>query len=323
MSNFFANNAQLNLPVAVVGGGSIGIAFAVVFSTAGLQVRVFDPDPECRANILHAVAFRLKELDSYNLLNENVDQILKRISVHDQLADAVENVSYVQECAPENLELKRKLFSSLDEMTLPATILASASSAISISQITSDLSGRNRCLVTHPANPPFLIPVIEIVPSQYTDPQVTQATIKMLEECSLDPVLVHKEIEGFVFNRLQGALLREAYCLVRDGIASVDDVDKIVRDGLGLRWSFMGPFETVDLNTQGGVASHAEKLGPAYARMGAERGQNDPWTKELVNKVNADRRKLVPLDQWADRVAWRDRQLMRLASLRMKKNEQK
>jgi 3-hydroxyacyl-CoA dehydrogenase len=127
-------------------------------------------------------------------------------------------------------------------------------------------------------------------------------------------------VEGFIFNRLQGAVLREAYCLVRDGVADVEDIDTVMRDGLGLRWSFMGPFETVDLNTRGGILSHADKMGPAYARMGAERGQNDPWFPELVARVNAQRRALVPLERWADRVRWRDRMLMQLQRLRRKKD---
>src|SRR5688500_6615019 len=111
----------------------------------------------------------------------------------------------------------------------------------------------------------------------------------------MQPVLVRKEVEGFVFNRLQGALLREAYCLVRNGVASVEDIDRIVRDGLGLRWSVVGPFETADLNNRGGIEAHAEKMGPAYARMGAERGQHDPWTPDLVAKVAAARRRALPL----------------------------
>ncbi len=135
----------------------------------------------------------------------------------------------------------------------------------------------------------------------------------MLESAGMEPVLVRKEVEGFVFNRLQGALLREAYCLVRDGVVAVEDVDRIVRDGLGMRWSVIGPFETADLNTQGGIAAHAQKMGPSYARMGAERGQHDPWTPDLVAKVTAERRALLPLDRWAERVAWRDRRLMALA----------
>ena len=106
-------------------------------------------------------------------------------------------------------------------------------------------------------------------------------------------VRVAREVEGFVFNRLQGAVLREAYCLVRDGVATVADIDRLMRDGLGLRWAAIGPFETVDLNTRGGIAAHAERMGPAYARMGAERGQDDPWTPELVAEV-AEQRRAAP-----------------------------
>jgi 3-hydroxyacyl-CoA dehydrogenase len=124
---------------------------------------------------------------------------------------------------------------------------------------------------------------------------------------------VRREVEGFIFHRLQGAVLREAYCLVRDGVASVDDIDTVMRDGLGRRWSFIGPFETVDLNTRGGISSHALKMGPAYERMGAERGQHDPWLPPLVEEVAAQRRELLPLDQWESRVRWRDRMLMKLA----------
>jgi 3-hydroxyacyl-CoA dehydrogenase len=126
-------------------------------------------------------------------------------------------------------------------------------------------------------------------------------------------VRVRREIEGFVFNRLQGAVLREAYCLVRDGVATVEDIDAIVRDGLGRRWSIIGPFETSDLNTRGGIESHAQKMGPSYERMGAERGQHDPWTPELVAEVTRQRRGALPLEKWEERVRWRDEQLMRLA----------
>jgi 3-hydroxyacyl-CoA dehydrogenase len=151
------------------------------------------------------------------------------------------------------------------------------------------------------------------VPAPFTAPDVTKRTLQLFRDAGLQPVLVSKEVEGFVFNRLQGAVLREAYCLVRDGVATVEDIDTVMRDGLGLRWSVIGPFETVDLNTRGGISSHAQKMGPAYERMGAERGQHDPWTPELVEMVAAARRAAVPLEQWEERVAWRDRALMALA----------
>ncbi|MCP4308970.1 MAG: 3-hydroxyacyl-CoA dehydrogenase, partial [bacterium] len=158
----------------------------------------------------------------------------------------------------------------------------------------------------------YLISPVEVVPAPFTDAATVERTRSMLTRAGLQPIVIGKEGEGFAFNRLQGALLREAYCLVRDGVATVDDIDRMVRDGLGLRWSVIGPFETADLNTRGGIAAHAEKLGPAYARMGAERGQHDPWTSELVAGVEASRRRQLPLSEWDDRVAWRDRRLMAL-----------
>jgi len=307
--------------VAVIGGGSIGVAFAIVFADAGRQVRLFEPDQERRALVPGLVRARLDDLHSHGLLDEAPDAIARRVTIANSLAQAVDRAIYVQECAPEVLALKKELFAELDRLAPQQAVLASASSFIAASAFASDLAGRHRILVAHPGNPPFLIRVVEIVPAPFTDPASVQAATALLQSCGMEPVLVHKEVEGFVFNRLQGALLREAYCLVRDGVASVEDVDRIVRDGLGLRWSVIGPFETADLNTQGGIAAHAAKMGPSYARMGAERGQHDPWTPELVAKVTAERRALLPLDQWAERVAWRDRRLMSLVRYRRSERE--
>ena len=180
----------------------------------------------------------------------------------------------------------------------------------------SELPGRARCLVVHPGNPPYLLPVVEVVPAPFTAADVVERTHALLERAGLSPVRVRVELEGFVFNRLQGAMLREAYALVRDGVASVADIDRIVSDGLGRRWSVIGPFETVDLNVRGGIAAHAQRMGPAYARMGAERGDRSTWTDELVAQVAAERRAVLPLDRWDARVEWRDRALMRLAQAR-------
>jgi L-gulonate 3-dehydrogenase len=298
--------------IAVIGGGSIGVAFAVVFAKARHTVRLNEPDAARRGAIAEILQARLGNLETYGLLDEPAEDILGRVTIVASLADAVADAVYVQECAPEQLALKQALFAELDRLAPPAAVLASASSAITASAFAADLPGRERMLVVHPGNPPFLIPVAEVVPAPFTEEAAIALTQRLLAGAGLTPVLVRKEVEGFVFNRLQGALLREAYCLVRDGVVSVEDVDRIVRDGLGLRWSVIGPFETVDLNTQGGIASHAEKMGPAYARMGAERGQNDPWTPELVESVAAQRRAVLPLDRWAERVAWRDRRLMSL-----------
>ena len=299
--------------VAVIGGGSIGVAFAIVFAGAGRHVRLFEPDAGRRAAIPALLRARLDDLGAFDLLGEAPGAIEDRVTLTNDLAAAVAGAIYVQECAPEVLALKKSLFAELDRVAPQSAVLASASSFIAASAFAADLAGRHRILVAHPGNPPFLIRVVEIVPAPFTAPESVELASSVLESAGMEPVLVRKEVEGFVFNRLQGALLREAYCLVRDGVVAVEDVDRIVRDGLGMRWSVIGPFETADLNTQGGIAAHAEKMGPSYARMGAERGQHDPWTPELVAKVTAERRALLPLDRWGERVAWRDRRLMALA----------
>jgi 3-hydroxyacyl-CoA dehydrogenase len=184
------------------------------------------------------------------------------------------------------------------------------------SELVTGLSGTKRCLVAHPGNPPILVRVIEVIPVPFTAQEVVEQTCSLMRTIGLSPITVKKEIRGFVFNRLQGAVLREAYCLVRDGIASVEEIDQLVRDGLGLRWSVIGSFETVDLNWRGGISSHAKIMDAAYAAMAAEPGRNEPWTPDVVRQVEAERRALLPLDKWEDRVRWRDRQLIAMLSAR-------
>jgi 3-hydroxyacyl-CoA dehydrogenase len=308
--------------VGIIGAGSIGVAFAIVFARAGWTVKLQDPDPGRRAAAPGEIAERAAALHEHDLLEEAPAAIAARVTLVASLAEAVAGAILVQECAPERVDLKRELFRQLDVVAAPDAILASASSALPVSSFAGDLPGRARCLVAHPGNPPYLIPVIEIVPAPFTDAAVTERAERLFAEVGLAPVRVSREVEGFVFNRLQGAVLREAYCLVRDGIASVADIDRVVRDGLAPRWSVIGPFETVDLNTRGGIASHAQKMGPAYERMGKERGQHDPWTPDLVAQVAQQRRALLPLDQWESRVAWRDRSLMAQLRDRARRNKQ-
>jgi len=303
---------DLSRPIAIIGSGSIGMAFAIVFARYGYSVRVQDPDSTRIEATKHVLGERLTELEQFGLIAEPVETITSRVSFYSDVKEAVDGAQYIQECAPENLELKQSIFAELDELADPDAIIASATSAIPVSRSAAHVKGKVRFLVCHPGNPPFLIPVIEVVPAPFTDAEAVERARKLLAACGLKPIIVKKETEGFVFNRLQGAVLREAYCLVRDGVVTVDEIDQMVRDGLGLRWSFMGPFETVDLGTRGGIASHALKMGPAYERMGKERGQYDPWTPDLVDKVAAQRREKLPLDKWEDRNAWRDRRLMAL-----------
>lgn len=306
--------------IAVAGSGSIGVAFSVVFAQAGYEVRCWDVDPARLGLVSGEVRTRLEALSEHGLLDEQIETIAARVRPVADLAEACDGVALVQECAPERADVKSELFARLEQSAPTDAILASSSSAIPISKVTSELDTRGRTLVAHPGNPPYLIPVIELVPAAYTEADCLDRSAEIYRSAGLSPVRLNFEVEGFVFNRLQGAVMREAYCLVRDGVIDVEGLDTVMRQGPGLRWSFMGPFETVDLNTRGGIASHAVKMGPAYARMGAERGQDDPWTPELVSLVEGQRREQLPADEWEERVAWRDEQLMRLAAMRRAKD---
>lgn len=301
--------------VAVIGAGSIGVGWSVVFARASVPIVVFDVDGDRLEAAAHDLRVVLTDLEGAGLLDD-LDAVANFVRFDGDLANAVKGASYVQECAPESLELKRSLFAQLDELTDPAAILASSSSAIPASSFAQSIRGQARCLVAHPANPPFLLPVVEIVPAPFTASETLERAHRLLSSVGMSVVSVRKEIEGFVYNRLQGALLREAYCLVRDGVVTPEDIDTIVHEGLGRRWSVIGPFETADLNTRGGIESHAARLGPAYERMGAERGQYDPWTPELVAKVAESLHRRLPLSRWSESAHERDRALMALERVR-------
>lgn len=306
-------------PVTIVGAGSIGTAFAVVHASAGHNVGVFDVSEARRIAVPGQVNDIAADLVAFGLLDSTESDLAARVQVVTSLEEAVKDAGFVHECGPENLDIKRELFAAIAAAAPADAVIASASSAITASEIAGDLPGRERCLVAHPGNPPYLLRTVEIVPAPFTSAQAVDDARSLLEQSGMTPVLVRKELKGFVFNRLQGALLREAYCLVRDGVATVEDIDKLVRDGLGLRWSVVGPFEAVDLNTRGGIGRHAKLLGPAYEAMGAERGQHDPWTDDLVEQVESERRRLLPLDRWEERVRWRNRRLMAALAQRASK----
>jgi L-gulonate 3-dehydrogenase len=308
-------------PVAVVGAGSIGTGFALVFARAGHPVRLFDVDPERLAAAMVTLDQRLADLAAFSLLDEPAAAIAARVTAEPDLSATLADAVFVEECAPEDLAVKRAVFRDLDRLAPASAVLASASSAIPISAVAGELAGRARCLVVHPGNPPYLLPVAELVPAPFTAPATVDAAAALLDGAGMLPVRLEKEVEGFVFNRLQGAVLREAYCLVRDGVASVEAIDTVMRAGLGRRWAVIGPFETADLNVAGGIEAHAARMGPAYARMGAERGQDHPWDEALVARVDAERRALLPLDAWRSRVAWRDRALMVLERCRRRAPE--
>ena len=297
--------------VGIVGAGLIGRGWAIVFARAGHEVALYDADAAALRRSLDALDVALRDLHAAGLLDQDPGGVRARIRPASTLAESVSGAGYVQENIGEDLALKKALFAELDRLTPGDAILASSTSTIPCSRWSEGLAGRARCIVAHPVNPPHLIPLVELSPAPWTARRVVARTQALHEAVGQVPIVVRNELQGFIMNRLQGALLGEAFRLYADGYASVEDIDKSVRDGLGFRWSFMGPFETIDLNAPGGLADYCARYGHAYYEM-AQTQRPRRWDEALVRRVEQERRIHLAASELSARSAWRDRRLMQL-----------
>ena len=300
--------------ITTVGTGLIGRAWAISFARAGNIVTLFDTNSDLLSSTLEIIKSTLEDLHQNDFLfDQSVMEVFNRIKISDQLNDALDGAEYVQESTPEELDTKKHVFAQLDSISPKDTILASSSSAFVPSAFSKKLSGRSRCIVAHPINPPYLIPAVELCPSPWTDPKISNKAHKILDKAGHSVILMSKELDGFIMNRMQGALLQEAFRLINDGYASVKDVDAGISQGLALRWSFMGPFETIDLNAPDGVRDYSNRYGNIYERMSSDFARPIDIAGPILDKVEKQRRQILPKKELQERQAWRDRRLMALA----------
>jgi 3-hydroxyacyl-CoA dehydrogenase len=292
--------------IAIVGSGLIGRAWATQFAGSGFAVALFDPAAGVAKAARSFVRKSLKELEELGLV-EDARVASERVRVAKSLADALADAELVQESGPEVEDVKRSAFAEMDAIAAPKTILASSTSFIVASRFSAGLNGKSRCLVAHPVNPPHLVPIVEIAPAPWTDPAVTERARRIYETAGQVPIVLKKESPGFVLNRLQAVLLAEAFRIVGDGICTPEDLDKTMKDGLGLRWSFLGPFETMELNAPGGLPDYCARYGKALGAMAEQGSGGDPFGKKNVARVLAgwtaphSEERVHRLTQWRDR----------------------
>ena len=306
--------------VAIIGAGLIGRSWAVVFARGGWDVRLTDPSADALAAAPRLIRAALDDLATCQLVKD-AGQAAARVSVARSLPEAVAGVDFVQENGPETLEEKRKIFAELDDAAPRDAILASSTSAIVASQFTADLPGRARCLVAHPVNPPHLVPVVELCGAPWTSRDVVAKAREVYEGIGQAPITVNREIDGFVLNRLQVALLSEAFRLVGEGVVSPADLDKTLADGLGLRWSFMGPFQTIELNAPGGIPDYCARYAPFFRRYIADPPGAAVWTDANIDRVVAAWGKRPTPKEIAQRTAWRDRRLTALKAHKLSQSD--
>lgn len=300
--------------IAIIGTGLIGAGCAVVFARAGWTVRLFDRKLGAAEVAVRLVTEAAADLAEAGLIDTVVaTAISARVFCAADLEACVENAVDVQESVPEKLDVKRAVFAALYPLVGPDCLIGPPTSSMPASVYTDHVACRARALLAHPVNPPHLVPLVEIVQAPWTEPESIQAVRGLLAAFGQAPIVLSREIEGFVLDRLQGVLLNEWWRLFHDGIASTDDVDTTIREGLGLRWSSMAPFETIDLNAPRGV-DHAERLSPIYADIDRSRKERDSnWPRKAVCNAEAERRKLLRAEQLKARSLWRDRRLIALA----------
>ena len=300
------------MKTAVIGSGLIGRSWAMVFARGGHDVVLWDQDSAQVERALTIVAKALPEMAAAGLLQEP-EAIRVRITAARTLAQALAGAQFVQENIAERAEPKQALFAEIEKHAPADAVLSSSTSAIMPSIIFGGLASRHRCLVSHPMNPPHLAPIIEICGADFTSAAALETAASFMAGCGMKPIAVKREIEGFILNRLQFAVMNEAFRLIAGGYVSPDDLDLTIKDGLALRWSFMGPIETVDLNAPGGIADAMARYGGAIRRVGEQQAAAPAWPDSVAEILDAARRSQVPLGEIAEASAWRDRRLMALA----------
>jgi 3-hydroxyacyl-CoA dehydrogenase len=268
--------------VAVVGAGTIGASWATQFLAKGLEVTVYDPGPDCESRIRAFVDNAWPALERLGLAGEADRRKLRFV---DNPADAVAKAAFVQESGPENLDAKRDLFARLEGKLPNDAIVSSSTSGLMPSELRKGRVGPERYLVGHPFNPPHLIPLVEVVGGQGSDPDIVGWTVAFYTWLGKKAIRIEKEMPGHVANRMQAALYREAIHLVLEGVATPADVDAAIAYGPGLRWALMGPHATHELaGGEGGMRHLLEHIGPGIDAWWQTLGQ-PRLTPETIDKL--------------------------------------
>lgn len=305
--------------VTLVGAGTIGGSWAVVYTRAGLETHIFDSDEQQRRSLPERFDRDVRLLVESGLLDPDaVAGMLDRLVIESDLEHAVAGADYVQESVPEDLELKRTVFEELDRLAPPDVVIGSSVSALSVTDIVRSARNPQRCVGVHPTNPPHVVPLVEIVPGERTDPDVVQWAYSFMGRVGQQPILCRKEIYGFVLNRLQMALLREALYLHREGVASATDIDRCVQQGLGLRWAFLGPFGVEHTNAAS-IADDLHKFSETLQELFADvcRPYDAPTEGEIAS-LAAEVEEMFGGRPQAEIVDYRNR--MVLATRKLKQN---
>ncbi|XP_059141159.1 lambda-crystallin-like [Physella acuta] len=309
--------------IGVVGSGLIGRSFSMIYASAGYKVVIYDIQASQLESAQKDIWQQLVALEGQGLLRGTLtkEEQFNNISTTSCLKDCVSGAFLIQECVPEVLDLKRRVWADVDKLVSNDVILSSSTSALLPSAISEGLQHKNRFIISHPTNPPFYAPATEVVPASWTDPDVTERTLSLLKEVGQVPVLIKKEVPGFVLNRIQYAILGECFRLIRDGVVTTEDCDLIMSQGLGVRYAFMGPWETAYLNAEG-MYSYSERYADMILNIQKDFGEPARMDGPTLDAIQQSLEKTsAKVEDLPARREWRNKRLIALAKLKQELNK--
>lgn len=306
-----AVNYSIDGPVAVIGAGLTGASWAALFASYGRRVKLYDENPQALKDGFNRAKNHARFLaDQLSAGPETVENGLRALTSCNEIAESVEGVSFIQEATFENYETKSAVFKAIDLHARREALIATSSSGLSISRIQAAVRFPGRCLAGHPYNPPHLIPLVEIAPGKTTDPAAIEAARRFYVSVGKMPVVLNREVPGYLANRMSAALWREAINLVLSGVASVTDVDRAIQFGPGLRWAVMGPHLLYHLGGgQGGIQYHIDHLRAAKEEMWQDL---DDWKILPPDTAEALKQGLPEIEEITQLAQERDVKLARL-----------
>lgn len=310
-------NMSSNGHVGILGSGLIGRSWAMIFSSAGYKVIIYDI-------VAEQVTSALEDIKKQLSIRANDGTIRGKLSVEQQinliegthtLEKVVQNAFFLQECVPERLDFKHGLYKNVDAIINNQTILSSSTSTFMPSVLSKDLTCKTQFIVSHPVNPPYYVPLVEIVPAPWTDLKVVDSTFNLMKDIGQSPVKLHREVPGFALNRIQYAIINESFNLVEDGIVDVEDIDKVMTDGLGMRYAFLGPLETAHLNAEG-FKNYCSRYSDSMYDVCKTFKPIPKITGSTADNIADQLEKITPIEKLPEKRIWRDLSLMKLSQLK-------
>uniref|UniRef100_A0A9J7YMW0 Crystallin, lambda 1 n=1 Tax=Cyprinus carpio carpio TaxID=630221 RepID=A0A9J7YMW0_CYPCA len=300
--------------------GLIGRSWAMVFLSGGYKVKIYDNEPGQASGAITEIRKQIEELQRAKMLRGNLTaaQQLSLLSSHDDLQQALEGAFFVQECVFEDLEAKHSVFHEVENLVTESVILSSSTSCLMPSNVFSCVQNRTRCIISHPVNPPYYVRLVELVPHPETLPAVMDVAYSLMTDVGQAPVRLSKEIDGFALNRVQYAIIAESWRLVQDGVISVKDIDLVMSEGLGMRYAFIGPIETMHLNAPEGMEDYLQRYTEGMKRVLNTFGPVPDFSGEPAARIVKEICELIPAEQQhlTVRRERRDQLLMELAKLK-------